>query len=111
MEDINMAAVLVFRDINMAVVTSRVNTQLVETCPGWHLIRCTQNYISVMKCPLTFLVSPHFRLFQVFWLAKYILTILKLNSHEWLGDKKKKLFVVNCSRCPHTFAKQVISCL
>ena len=34
MEDINMAAVLVFRDINMAVVTSRINTQLVETCPG-----------------------------------------------------------------------------
>ena len=104
-----MAAVLVLRDINMAVVTSRVNTQLVETCPGLHLIRCTQNYVSVMKCFFPFLVLPHFRLF--FWFAKYVLTILKLNSYEWLGDKKKKLFVVNCSRCPHTFAKQVISCL
>ena len=31
MEDINMASVLVFRNINMAIVTSRVNTQLVET--------------------------------------------------------------------------------
>ena len=101
-----MAAVLVFRDINMAVVTSRVNTQLA----GLHLIRCTQNYIIVIKCPFTFLVSPHIRLFQVFWLTKYLLTILKLNSYEWLGDKKKKIFVVNCTR-PHTFAKQVISCL
>ena len=105
-----MAPVLVFRDINMAVVTSRVNTQLVETCPGLHLIRCTQNYISVMKCFFPFLVSSHSRLF--FWFANFVLTILKLNSYEWLREKKKKnLFVVNCSRCPHTFAKQVSSCL